>query len=109
VSAGIEPAPHGAQAGALGNLTPLFATTNAIENCLGTVQRVSRNVKRWKGGTMVRRSSPKRPSKHRGPFRAKGGHGEAVDIKARSQMFNRRRCADSQQRAGHRRTNRTNG
>ena len=32
-----------------------LATTNAIENCLGTVRRVSRNVKRWKGGTMVRR------------------------------------------------------
>jgi putative transposase len=32
-----------------------LATTNAIENCLGTVRRVSRNVKRWKGGAMVRR------------------------------------------------------
>jgi transposase-like protein len=31
-----------------------LATTNAIENTLGTVRRVSRNVKRWKGG-MVRR------------------------------------------------------
>jgi transposase-like protein len=32
-----------------------LATTNAIENCLGTVRRVSRNVKRWRGGAMVRR------------------------------------------------------
>jgi len=32
-----------------------LATTNAIENCLGTVRRVTRNVKRWKGGGMVRR------------------------------------------------------
>jgi putative transposase len=32
-----------------------LATTNAIENCLGTVRRVTRNVKRWKGGAMVRR------------------------------------------------------
>jgi len=32
-----------------------LATTNAIENMLGTVRRVSRNVKRWKGGRMVRR------------------------------------------------------
>jgi len=32
-----------------------LATTNAIENTLGTVRRVSRNVKRWKGGGMVRR------------------------------------------------------
>lgn len=32
-----------------------MATTNAIENTMGTVRRVSRNVKRWKGGVMVRR------------------------------------------------------
>jgi transposase-like protein len=32
-----------------------LSTTNAIENTLGTVRRVSRNVKRWKGGAMVRR------------------------------------------------------
>lgn len=32
-----------------------LATTNAIENCLGSVRRVTRNVKRWKGGAMVRR------------------------------------------------------
>lgn len=32
-----------------------LSTTNAIENTLGTVRRVTRNVKRWKGGAMVRR------------------------------------------------------
>jgi len=32
-----------------------LSTTNAIENTLGTVRRVARNVKRWKGGAMVRR------------------------------------------------------
>jgi transposase-like protein len=32
-----------------------LSTTNAIESMLSTVRRVSRNVKRWKGGTMVRR------------------------------------------------------
>jgi putative transposase len=32
-----------------------LATTNAIENTLGSVRRISRNVKRWKGGGMVRR------------------------------------------------------
>jgi transposase-like protein len=32
-----------------------LATTNAIENTLGTVRRASRNVKRWRGGGMVRR------------------------------------------------------
>lgn len=32
-----------------------FSTTNAIENMLGTVRRVTRNVKRWRGGDMARR------------------------------------------------------
>ena len=32
-----------------------FATTNPIENMNGTVRRVTRNVKRWRGGAMVRR------------------------------------------------------
>jgi putative transposase len=32
-----------------------FSTTNAIENMLGTVRRVTRNVKRWSGGDMARR------------------------------------------------------
>jgi transposase-like protein len=32
-----------------------LSTTNAIESMLSSVRRVSRNVKRWKGGGMVRR------------------------------------------------------
>lgn len=32
-----------------------FSTTNAIENMLGAVRRVTRNVKRWRGGDMARR------------------------------------------------------
>lgn len=32
-----------------------FSTTNAIESTLSSVRRLSRNVKRWKGGGMVRR------------------------------------------------------
>lgn len=32
-----------------------FATTNPIENMNGTVRRVSRNVKRWRGGGMIKR------------------------------------------------------
>lgn len=41
-----------------------LATTNAIENTMGTVRRVSRNVKRWRGGGMGvagRRSVSSRP------------------------------------------------
>ena len=36
-------------------LRSFLATTNAIENTLSTVRRITRNVKRWKGGAMVRR------------------------------------------------------
>lgn len=36
-------------------LRSFLATTNAIENTLSTVRRVTRNVKRWKDGGMVRR------------------------------------------------------
>lgn len=32
-----------------------LSTTNAIENLLGTIRRVSRNVKRWRRGDMVQR------------------------------------------------------
>ena len=32
-----------------------LSSTNAIENTLGTVRRVTRNVKRWRGGDMAKR------------------------------------------------------
>lgn len=32
-----------------------LSTTNAIENTVGSMRRVARNVKRWKGGDMIRR------------------------------------------------------
>jgi transposase-like protein len=32
-----------------------LSTTNCIENLMGTIRRVARNVKRWSGGSMVRR------------------------------------------------------
>lgn len=37
------------------SLRRTFSTTNAIENMNGTLRRVSRNVKRWKGQSMIRR------------------------------------------------------
>ena len=36
-------------------LRRFFSTTNAIENVLGNVRRVSRNVKRWRHGAMAKR------------------------------------------------------
>ena len=32
-----------------------LATTNSIENLVGSIRRVTRNVKRWRGGDMIRR------------------------------------------------------
>jgi putative transposase len=36
-------------------LARFFATTNPIENMNGTIRRITRNVKRWRGGSMIRR------------------------------------------------------
>lgn len=36
-------------------LARVFSTTNPIENMNGSIRRLTRNVKRWRGGTMVRR------------------------------------------------------
>ncbi len=36
-------------------LRRFFATTNCIENLIGIVRHVTRNVKRWRDGTMIRR------------------------------------------------------
>ncbi len=36
-------------------LRRFFATTNCIENLIGLVRHVTRNVKRWRDGTMIRR------------------------------------------------------
>ena len=37
------------------SLRKSLATTNSIENLNGTIRRVSRNVKRWKSPSMIRR------------------------------------------------------
>lgn len=36
-------------------LTRSLATTNPIENLMSSVRRVTRNVKRWRGGDMIKR------------------------------------------------------
>jgi putative transposase len=38
-----------------GTIQRTFATTNSIENMNGTIRRVCRNVKRWKGESMIQR------------------------------------------------------
>ena len=41
--------------GVAGALHRTLCSTNAIENMLGTIKRVTRNVKRWRGGKMALR------------------------------------------------------
>ncbi len=41
--------------GLSGSLRDFFATTNPIENMIGTLREVSHNVKRWRKGDMVKR------------------------------------------------------
>jgi hypothetical protein len=36
-------------------LRRFFATTNCIENLVGTLRHVARNVKRWRSGGLIRR------------------------------------------------------
>jgi transposase-like protein len=36
-------------------LSRFFSTTNPIENMNSTIRRITRNVKRWRGGSMIRR------------------------------------------------------
>jgi hypothetical protein len=44
--------------GLTGTLRRTFATTNPIENMNGWLQRVARNVKRWKDEAMIRAGAP---------------------------------------------------
>jgi len=53
-----------------------LATTNAIENLMGSIRRVSRNVKRWKGADMIRRWSALGVVAAEKKFRRKKGYRE---------------------------------
>ncbi|MCC7538793.1 MAG: IS256 family transposase [Deltaproteobacteria bacterium] len=60
-----------------------FSTTNAIENMNGTLRRISRNVKRWKGDSMIRRWFALGIAEaQRGFRRVKGHHqiGALIDV-----------------------------
>ena len=56
-----------------------LSTTNAIENVVGTVRRVSRNVKRWRSGTMAKRWVALGLSTAQRKFRRIKGH-RSLDI-----------------------------
>ena len=51
-----------------------FSTTNAIENMNGTIRRITRNVKRWRGGPMIRRWTALAMVEAQKKFRRVKGH-----------------------------------
>lgn len=55
VREGLEETLTGLKLGLRGALARSLATTNCVESMLSTVRRVMRNVKRWRGGEMVKR------------------------------------------------------
>ena len=57
-------------------LQRFFATTNCIENLIGTVRHVARNIKRWRDGRMIRRWVGLALGRAATRFRRIKGHGE---------------------------------
>ena len=61
-------------------LRRLFATTNCIENLIGTVRHLTRNVKRWRDGAMIRRWVSLALGRPATRFRRIKGHGELATL-----------------------------
>jgi transposase-like protein len=58
-----------------------LSTTNVIENLMGTARRVSRNVKRWRGGSMMLRWIAAAAIEAEKGFRRVRGHGGLAKLK----------------------------
>lgn len=58
------------------SLARTFSTTNAIENMNGTIRRVTRNVKRWRGEAMVQRWVALSVAEAQRGFRRVKGHAD---------------------------------
>jgi putative transposase len=61
-------------------LRRFFATTNCIENLIGTLRHVARPVKRWRGGEMIRRWVGLGLVQARARFRRIKHHGELAAL-----------------------------
>ena len=61
-------------------LRRLFATTNCIENLIGTLRHVTRNIKRWRDGAMIRRWVGLALGRAATRFRRIKGHGELATL-----------------------------
>jgi len=66
-------------------LRRFFSTTNAIENVMGTIRRVSRNVKRWRHGAMAKRWTALGLRGRPGPIQAHQGPPSTARPRRRSQ------------------------
>jgi len=62
--------------GVFGVLQRTLATTNPIENLQGTIRRVTRNVKRWRGGSMALRWTVSAFMRAERKFRRVRGHAD---------------------------------
>ena len=60
----------------VGALQRTLATTNPIENLQGTIRRVTRNVKRWRGGSMALRWTVSAFMRAERTFRRVKGHAD---------------------------------
>jgi transposase-like protein len=68
--------------GVRGSLHKTLSSTNAIENLIGRVKKVSRNVKRWRGGSMVLRWAATGLIESQRKFRRIKGHREMSQLVA---------------------------
>lgn len=59
-----------------------FSTTNSIENLNGTLRRICRNVKRWRGESMIRRWIALGVGEAQKRFRRVKGHGQMSSLLA---------------------------
>lgn len=72
-------------------LEKTLSTTNAIENLNGSIRRVSRRVKRWRSGSMIKRwVATGILEAERGFHRVKGLKGMPILIKALRKNAGRR-------------------
>lgn len=82
------------------NLERALSTTNPIENLNSTIRRVTRNVKRWRDGNMVKRwIAASVLEAQRGFRRLRGFKGMPILIRALLDYAEQINCIDAQQEA----------
>jgi putative transposase len=85
------------QLGLGGGLLRTLRSTNPIENLQGTIQRVVRNVKNWRSGTMARRWCVTALAEAEKRFRRVKGHKEMPQLIAALEAIVNKNTLDSAQ------------